>query len=313
MANLTIIDISKWQAVIDWNKVKPSIDAAIIRVGYGSDFQNQDDEYALRNIKECERLGIPWGPYIYSYAHSTDMVKSEYAHCKRMCKGHKPTLPWYIDLEENQYGTFARTAAIEWCKAAKADGQRFGVYTGAWYFRNFISGAAIPDCSWWIAAYGTNDGTMQMRVKPNIGITYDGWQYTSRKTFNGINGGVDTSVFYKDVRSSTPVTPAKPKPEPTTPTKTVDQLAKEVIEGKWGNGEERIRKLMNAGYDANAVQKRVNEMLEKPNAITYTVKPGDTLWAIGSKYGVPYVKIAFDNGISNPDIIHVGQKLVINR
>lgn len=44
-------------------------------------------------------------------------------------------------------------------------------------------------------------------------------------------------------------------------TKSVDQLAKEVIDGKWGNGEERKSKLKAAGYSYTAVQKRVNEIL----------------------------------------------------
>lgn len=43
--------------------------------------------------------------------------------------------------------------------------------------------------------------------------------------------------------------------------KSIDTLAKEVIAGKWGNGEERKQKLTAAGYDYNAVQKRVNEIL----------------------------------------------------
>lgn len=50
---------------------------------------------------------------------------------------------------------------------------------------------------------------------------------------------------------------------PTTPTvkKTVDELAKEVINGQWGNGDDRKNRLTAAGYDYNAVQKRVNEIL----------------------------------------------------
>lgn len=44
--------------------------------------------------------------------------------------------------------------------------------------------------------------------------------------------------------------------------KSVDTLAKEVIQGKWGNGEERKKRLTAAGYDYNAVQKRVNEILK---------------------------------------------------
>ena len=43
--------------------------------------------------------------------------------------------------------------------------------------------------------------------------------------------------------------------------KTIDEIAKEVILGKWGNGEDRKKALTEAGYDYNAVQKRVNEIL----------------------------------------------------
>ena len=54
--------------------------------------------------------------------------------------------------------------------------------------------------------------------------------------------------------------PAEPvKPEPAK--KTVDELAQEVIAGKWGNGSDRKLRLTAAGYDYKAVQKRVNEIL----------------------------------------------------
>lgn len=43
--------------------------------------------------------------------------------------------------------------------------------------------------------------------------------------------------------------------------KTVDEIAKEVIDGKWGNGDDRVQKLKDAGYDPDAVQKKVNEIL----------------------------------------------------
>jgi len=45
-------------------------------------------------------------------------------------------------------------------------------------------------------------------------------------------------------------------------TKTMDALAYEVIQGEWGNGEERKERLEAAGYDYDAVQQRVNEILE---------------------------------------------------
>lgn len=50
------------------------------------------------------------------------------------------------------------------------------------------------------------------------------------------------------------------KDEPV-PEKTIDELAREVLAGKWGNGEDRKNRLTQAGYDYFAVQKRVNEIL----------------------------------------------------
>lgn len=46
-------------------------------------------------------------------------------------------------------------------------------------------------------------------------------------------------------------------------TKTVDEVAREVIKGLWGTGQDRINRLKSAGYNADAVQKRVNEILTK--------------------------------------------------
>lgn len=50
-------------------------------------------------------------------------------------------------------------------------------------------------------------------------------------------------------------------PKPPEPTKSVDEVAHEVIEGLWGNGEERRNRLTEAGYNYEEVQKRVNEIL----------------------------------------------------
>lgn len=52
------------------------------------------------------------------------------------------------------------------------------------------------------------------------------------------------------------------------PTKPVDEVAKEVIRGDWGNGDERKNRLTSAGYNYSEVQSRVNEILSsKPNPI----------------------------------------------
>lgn len=43
--------------------------------------------------------------------------------------------------------------------------------------------------------------------------------------------------------------------------KSIDELAQEVINGKWGNGQDRVNRLKAAGYDYNAIQNRVNQLL----------------------------------------------------
>lgn len=91
--------------------------------------------------------------------------------------------------------------------------------------------------------------------------------------------------------------------------KSITDLANEVIAGKWGVGQSRVNALNNAGYDADAVQQKVNELLGATSAVYYTVKSGDTLPSIASKYGTSYTKLAQMNNISNPNKIYVGQKI----
>ena len=90
----------------------------------------------------------------------------------------------------------------------------------------------------------------------------------------------------------------------------IDAIARDVIAGKYGNGNERKNKLGNL-YEE--VQKRVNEMLKNnvSQETIYIVKSGDTLSGIAQKYKTTYQKIASDNNIKNPNLIYPGQKLVI--
>lgn len=64
--------------------------------------------------------------------------------------------------------------------------------------------------------------------------------------------------------------PTKPTQKPQNDAqKSLDDIAKEIIAGKWGNGKERQKKLTEAGYDYNAIQKIVNQMLNanKPKPV----------------------------------------------
>lgn len=91
--------------------------------------------------------------------------------------------------------------------------------------------------------------------------------------------------------------------------KSNEQIAQEVLAGKWGNGNDRKNRLSAAGYDYNTIQNIVNGKSGASSAQYYTVQSGDTLSGIAAKYGTSYQKVAQLNGISNPNVIYVGQRL----
>lgn len=93
-----------------------------------------------------------------------------------------------------------------------------------------------------------------------------------------------------------------------------EELAKMVWLGKFGNGEERAKKL---GNRYNAVQSLVNKGIGKnqeQSHIYHIVKSGETLSSIGNKYGVSWQTIYNNNKNiigNNPNLIYPNQKLFI--
>lgn len=116
------IDVSKFQGEVDWEKAKAAgIDFAIIRCGYGGEWDGQeanwaqDDDQWRRNADECTRLGIPFGVYLYSYATTVEEARSEADHVARLlglvappqegledytASPYQLSYPVYYDLED---------------------------------------------------------------------------------------------------------------------------------------------------------------------------------------------------------------------
>lgn len=92
------------------------------------------------------------------------------------------------------------------------------------------------------------------------------------------------------------------------PNKPIEEVAREVIAGEWGNGEERERRLTEAGYDYDEVQDEVNRILTSEPKY-YVVKNGDTLSEIAEDFGTTVDQLVKWNNIYNPNLIYVGQKL----
>lgn len=182
---LKIIDVSEHQGRIDWARVKPYIDGTIIRCGLGSDDPRQIDKRFERNYAEVVRLDIPFEYYHYSYAKTAGMARSEAAHVLRLLKGKKVRRVWY-DLEEHSCGFFAGEALRIFSDILRAAGYEVGLYTYESYYNSYLRGVI----AWpiWCADY-TN--------RPNIGVDYIAWQYTSSAKLPGITENtVDVSNWY---------------------------------------------------------------------------------------------------------------------
>ncbi|MGC4019327.1 MAG: S-layer homology domain-containing protein [Muricomes sp.] len=196
------IDVSEHQGKIDWNKVKADgIDFVIIRCGYGSDEPNQVDKDWIYNVTECERLRIPYGVFIYSYATDTNMAKSEANHVLRLIQGHNLSYPVYFDMEdgstENTSAEMKGNMAKVFCDTVSAAGYDVGIYANLDWWNTYLTSPVFDNSSWskWIAQYNT---TCDYSGK------YDIWQCTSSGKVDGINGNVDvdfwTGLPYTDVR-----------------------------------------------------------------------------------------------------------------
>ena len=107
-----------------------------------------------------------------------------------------------------------------------------------------------------------------------------------------------------------PTPTPEPKPQPK---KSNEEIAKEVIQGKWGNGAERKKRLTEAGYNFSDVQDIVNDMMagNTTEEKTYVVKKGDTLTKIAKMYGTTVPKLKNYNNIKNANLIYVGQVIKI--
>lgn len=195
------VDVSEHQGQIDWGKVKADgIDYAILRCGYGDDFSYQDDKQWQRNVSECERLGIPYGVYLYSYATDVNMAQSEANHTLRLLRGHNLAYPVYLDMEDESTrgvdkATLGKIAKI-FCDTLSGAGYKVGIYANLDWWTTKLTDPVFnnPDWSKWVAQYNA--------TCDYIG-DLDMWQYTSGGRVNGINGNADMDFW---IDSSLPFT-----------------------------------------------------------------------------------------------------------
>ena len=186
------IDVSNFQGTIDWNQVKAAgIEFAILKVGpvYG-----KPDSTFERNATECERLGIPYGVYYYSYARSVADANKEADRTLAWLGGHHPSLPVYYDLEDSyilEDSNFSKDKLAQiaqtFCNRMEAVGFKSGIYANLNWFNNYLNSPSLNGYDHWVAQYNW---------RCDYAGSYSFWQYSSSGNVPGVTGSCDMNYCF---------------------------------------------------------------------------------------------------------------------
>lgn len=189
-----MIDVSKWEQVIDWKKVKEAgIDYAMIRLGTQKAIDEGSvlDEYFERNITEAQKNGVKVGVYYYSYANDIEDAKVQAEWVLEHLKGHKLDLPvafdwecWFFfnsfDISLHDINEIART----FLSIIQEKGYDVVNYGSKNYMENVWD---LDEYGVWLAHYTD---------KTNYEGKYIMWQFTDAGRVDGVNKNVDMDYYF---------------------------------------------------------------------------------------------------------------------
>lgn len=277
MRELKGIDISEWNNGLDYTTLSKHIDFAILREGC----RTRKDYLFDTHINGCRAARIPIrGVYHFIYAVNNHQAKLEAESCIKNVQAAglpKSTYIW-ADLE---YDTITKAKAQGvtlgpadvrnfteiFCETVKAAGYPTGIYTNLDYWIRMYGDEILSRYPIWYAQYSSK------RSKDCLI-----WQCGSKVLPGSGNQALDYDIWYEEEEAII-------EPVEDLSKKTTEELAQEVIAGKWGNGDARIAAL---GSRYNEVQAKVNELL-KPATPIPTEPPNIDKLAqevIAGKYGI---------------------------
>ena len=208
-----IMDVSRHQGTIDWDKVKASgkVDGVMIRAmgnsAEGRPSAPYTDPQFARNYAECKRLGIPCGVYGYFKAVNREQADKELAYFKKLLTGRSFELPVAVDIEDEVQKPLGKSALTDLTAYMLSTVESWGVYallyTGLWFGNAFLymGGAALKLYDVWLARYPRDKSKTKPEDKPKTDFSFGMWQYTSTARVPGVAGNVDLSIAYKDYAS----------------------------------------------------------------------------------------------------------------
>lgn len=189
------IDVSKWQGDINWKKVSASgIDFAMIRSSFGS---TDVDIKLKQNVSGCEKYGIPYGFYHYTYAKSVSEARKEARFFLKTIRKYSPEYPVVLDIEESFYNSMSRKEVTNIITAFMEELENAGyfamIYSGAKFLTDNTYIDQLTAYDIWVACWGDEE-----RLISNYDYHYGMWQYSSTGKVKGIDGEVDLNYAFKD-------------------------------------------------------------------------------------------------------------------
>lgn len=310
------IDISHHQGDIDFDKLKGNIDFAMVRTSYGSFYE---DKKYKRNIKELERVKIPYGLYHFSYATNVESAKKEATGFINIIKKYNPLYPVVIDIESSSRTSNVRndtlvdiTSTI--CSMIESAGYYVMIYANKDYFTGKLNSSKLDRYDKWLAEWSS---------KPTYNKNFGIWQYSSKGSMPGIVGNVDLNIAYKDYPSI--INNKKSDTSSSYRNENSRHVINYVV--KKGDTLSAIAGKYNTSYKSLAEYNNIKnpnkiypgQIIKIPNKeasapTTYIVKKKDTLSAIASKYNTTWQRLYEKNKNvigKNPNKIYPGMVLKI--
>lgn len=264
MSEVFGIDVSHYQGPIDWEAVaRDNKKFAIIKCQYEAQ-SHRIDEYFERNYKGAGENGLSRGVYIYIARASMADPEGDAKSLLNHLKGRTLEYGIWLDLEDKSLEVKGKAYIGELAKKYAEIFRRAGYYVGIycnrdWYLR-LIPNYILNDFDFWIARYPRNDTgkyNPQSSLRPNYKVAV-AWQYSSKGNVAGIATRCDLNVDFDGVVNLIASSAVR---------KSVDEIAQEVLEDKWGTDETRKRLLESAGYNYKEIQKKVTELYKNKNSV----------------------------------------------
>ena len=195
-----VIDVSKFQGDIDWQRVKDDgVEAAYIRLGYrgySSGAIVVDEKYE-DNISACNELGIDCGVYFFTEAVNEEEAREEADFCIENLGEYSTALPIAIDVEESANLSKSRTKdlsmeqrtlnVIAFCERIREKGYEPIIYGNLKSLMIMMDISSLEDYDKWFAYYH-----YPLRFPYKIKM----WQYSATRKVDGIEGDVDLNLMF---------------------------------------------------------------------------------------------------------------------